>query len=438
MKRFNWIILFTFAFMLLFPNIQAFASGTVYHVPLENQVEKGLYAFLERAFKDATNNNADAIILEIHTPGGYVDAAYDIADLMQKTDPEIIAFINSNALSAGAYLALHADQIYMVPNGTIGAAAIIDAEGNMADAKSNSAWKAKMQTAAESSGRNPKYAVAMADPAINLPEYRAPQGKLLTLTADEAVEVKYSEGTAKNLDDVLNKAGLANSKVVEVEPTFAENFARFITNPIVVTLLITIATLGLTIELFSPGFGLPGIAGLSSLALFYFGHMVAGFAGYESILLFIIGFALLVGELFIPGGIVGLIGGALVIISLLFAGESFVHMAYSILIAMFIAVIGMVIMMKFLGKNLHFFSKLVLRDATTTEEGYVSNENRTELLGKVGETLTPLRPAGTIQVENDRLDVVSEGSYINSNKKVEIIRVEGSRIVVRELKKEMN
>ncbi|CAM5195883.1 NfeD-like partner-binding protein OS=Ureibacillus acetophenoni OX=614649 GN=SAMN05877842_102251 PE=4 SV=1 [Ureibacillus acetophenoni] len=149
--------------------------------------------------------------------------------------------------------------------------------------------------------------------------------------------------------------------------------------------------------------------------------------------MFIIGFALIIGELFIPGGIVGVIGAALVIISLLFAGESVVYMAYSILIAMFIAVIGMVIMMKFLGKNLHFFSKLVLRDATTTDEGYVSNENRYELIGKVGETLTPLRPSGTIQVDKERLDVVSEGSYINSNKKVEIIRVEGSRIVVREI-----
>ncbi len=184
---------------------------------------------------------------------------------------------------------------------------------------------------------------------------------------------------------------------VDSEPTFVDHVANFITNPVVVTILLSIACLGLVIELFSPGFGLPGTIGLFAFVLFFYGHMVEGHAGYASIIMFIIGAALIIGELFIPGGIVGTIGAAIVIISLLFAGESVVYMAYSILIAIIIAVLGMVFMMKFLGKNLHFFSKLVLRDATTTDEGYVSNENRVELLGKVGVTLTPLRPAGTIR-----------------------------------------
>ena len=101
---------------------------------------------------------------------------------------------------------------------------------------------------------------------------------------------------------------------------------------------------------------------------------------------------------------------------------------------MAIAIIGMVVLVKFFGKNLHVFSKLVLKDATTTEEGYVSNVNRIELIGKVGKTITPLRPSGTVLVDDERIDVVSEGSYIDSNKKVKIIEVEGSRIVVREIK----
>lgn len=88
--------------------------------------------------------------------------------------------------------------------------------------------------------------------------------------------------------------------------------------------------------------------------------------------------------------------------------------------------------MKFLGKQLHLLDKLILTDATTTEEGYVSNVNRTELLGRIGKTLTPLRPAGTLLLDDERLDVVSEGNYIATNKDVEIIKIEGSRIVVRE------
>ncbi|MFP3919569.1 nodulation protein NfeD [Lysinibacillus telephonicus] len=434
-KGIHWIILLFISFLLLSPTLTAHADGKVYHVKIENEVEKGLKAFLERAYKEAIDSNAETIVLEIHTPGGYVDAAEDIAKLIDEADIETIAFINSKAYSAGAFLALHADEIYMVPNGTIGAAAIIDGQGNTAHEKANSAWISAMVAAAESSGKDTRYAQAMADKSVHLPEYRAPSGKLLTLSAEEAFKVEYSKATVANFDELLEKIGHSNSEIVSIEPTFAEKLARFITNPIVVTVLLSIASLCLVIELFSPGFGIPGLIGLLSFAAFFFGHTVAGFAGYESILIFVIGFILLIAELFVPGGIIGIIGGALMIISLLFAGESVVHMAYSILIALFIAVIGMVIIMKFLGKNLHVFNKLILRDATTTEEGYVSNVNRIDLLGKAGTTITPLRPAGTIVVDNERIDAVSEGSFIGSNKKVEVIQVEGSRIVVREINK---
>ena len=434
-KTFSWILLCLISFSLLLPSLSAVASGKVYHIPLENEVEDGLKAFLERAFDEAVEEGAETIILEIHTPGGYVTSAQEIGKIIANSPIEVVAFVNSKALSAGAFLALHASKIYMVPNATIGAAAIIDSAGNAADAKRNSAWIAAMEAAAESHGRKPIYAQAMADKTVDLPEYRAPEGELLTLSAKEALEVGYSNGTVSSLDELLEKLQLSDSEVVSMEPTFAEKVARFITNPMVVTILLSIGLFGLVLELFSPGFGIPGLIGLSSFGLFFFGHTVAGFAGYESVVFFIIGLALLIAELFIPGGIVGIIGGALMIISLLFAGESVVHMAYSILIAVFIAIIGMVILMKFFGKNLHVFNKLILRDATTTEEGYVSNVNRIDLLGKTGDTITPLRPSGTVVVGNERIDVVSEGSYIEANRKVEVVQVEGSRVIVRETKK---
>lgn len=436
MKKFlGFCFILLLSLLFFFPTTNASANEKVYHVPIEHEVEKGLKAFLERAFNEAIKDNAKSIILEIHTPGGFVDAADEIGKLIdQTTELDIIAFINSKAHSAGAYIALHADKIYMVPDGTIGSAAVIDGSGNMASIKANSAWIKQMQAAAESKKRDPKYAIAMADVSSNLPEFNAPVGKLLTLSAEEALKVEYSEGTVSTVEELLMEENLANSEVVKIEPTFSEKLARFLTNPIVVTLLLTIASVGLMLELFTPGVGIPGIAGVSALGLFFFGHTVAGLAGYESVVLFIIGFVLLIAEIFVPGGIVGIIGGALMVTSLLFAGESMVYMAYSILIALFIAFIGMVVLMKFFGKNLHLFRKLILKDATTTEEGYVSNVNRIELLGKVGETITPLRPSGTIVVDNERLDVVSEGSYIENNKKVVIVEVEGSRVVVREIK----
>ncbi|WP_418302493.1 NfeD family protein [Lysinibacillus fusiformis] len=433
----SYLLVIWMTFLLAFPLTSAFASSKVYHVPIHNEVERGLHAFLERAFNEAKENNAKAIILDIHTPGGFVNAASDIAMLMDATDIRTIAFINKDAHSAGAFLALHADEIYMVPNGTIGAAAVIDSAGNAADLKANSAWLAQMSAAAETAGRDPKYALAMADSSYELPEYRAEGNNLLTLSASEAFEVKYSEGTVKNFQELLEKIDLQESDVVPIEPTFSEKLARFITNPIIVPILLSIASLGLVMELYSPGFGVPGIMGLSSLGLFFFGHMVAGFAGYESLLLFIIGLALVVAEFFVPGGIVGILGGVLIILSLLLAGANIMQMIIAILIALVIAIIGMVILMKFFGKKLHVLNRLVLMDATTTEEGYVSNVNRTELLGKVGTTLTPLRPSGTMVLGSERIDVVSEGGYVDANKHVEIIKVEGSRVVVRQTEKEM-
>lgn len=77
-------------------------------------------------------------------------------------------------------------------------------------------------------------------------------------------------------------------------------------------------------------------------------------------------------------------------------------------------------------------NKMVLMDSTDTESGYVSNVNRLELLGKKAITITPLRPSGTIDMEGERIDVVSQGSYIDKAKHVIIVKVEGSRIVVRE------
>lgn len=419
--------------MLLLPLASVFAKTEVYHVPVEKEVEKGLYVFLQRAFKEAEESGAKAVVLEINTPGGFVNAAGDIAKLMDEAPVRTIAFINKDAHSAGAFIALHADEIYMVPNGTIGAAAVIDSAGNMADQKANSAWLAQMKAAAETSNRNPDYALAMADVSYALPEFRATEGELLTLTASEAFKVGYSEGTISTLQELLVKTDLDGAEVVKVKESFAEQIARFITNPIIIPILLSIASLGLVIELYSPGFGVAGTMSIIAIILFFFGHLVAGFAGYESIILLIVGIILIVAEFFLPGGISGIIGFGAIVLSLLLAGANVTYMAYSILTALLVAVIGMVILMKFFGKKMTMLNKMVLKDATDTESGYVSNINRLELLGKEALTSTPLRPAGAIMLDGERIDVVSEGGYIDARKTVIIIKVEGSRIVVREV-----
>ncbi|MFC4411077.1 nodulation protein NfeD [Chungangia koreensis] len=408
-------------------------ADEVYHIPIEEEVEKGLSAYLDRALDEAEENGADAVIFEIHTPGGFVNAAGDIGKRIQNSPLKTIAYINREAHSAGAYIALHADEIYFAPGATMGSAAVIDQAGNAADEKATSAWLAQMASAAESTNREPIYAKAMADKNIDLPDFGAPKGSLLTLSASDALKVGYSNGTAASINEVMEMAGLANADLIPVEMTIAEKIARFITNPVVVPILLSIASLGLIVELYSPGFGIPGLMGISALILFFYGHMVAGLAGHESIILFVVGVILVVAEIFLPGGIAGLLGFGAIIGSIILAGGNMLYMTISVVIALLVAIIGMVILVKIFGKKMHLLNRLILKDATNTESGYVSNVNRLDLLGKTGISLTPLRPSGTIIVEEERIDAVTEGSYLDSNTAVKVVKVEGSRIVVRKM-----
>jgi membrane-bound serine protease (ClpP class) len=428
---FFMLILTCFSWSLPFSH--ADSEKTVYMVPIEDTVEKGLNAFLDRAVREAEEDNASAIIFEVNTPGGAVDAAAGIGKLLTSTNIKTVSFINNQALSAGAYIALNTDEIYMVPGATMGSAAIIDQAGNTAGKKAESYWFAAMQSAAKNSGRDPLYALAMADENIHLPELGAEKGSLLTLTADQALEVGYADGIVKNQGELLKILNLENAQIKKVDESFAEKLARFITNPIVIPILLSIGSLGLVLELYSPGFGIPGFMGLSALLLFFYGHMVAGLAGYETIVLFVIGLLLIVAELFLPGGLIGILGFAAILGSFFLASENIIHMGISILIAIIISIVASIFMIKVLGRKMSIFKKIILNDSTNTEQGYVSNVNRVELLDKQGITLTQLRPAGKIMIQDEIIDAVSEGAFIQKDQKVKVIKVEGSRIVVREI-----
>ncbi|MFD2751285.1 nodulation protein NfeD [Virgibacillus siamensis] len=415
-------------------SIQANDGGkSVYIIPVKDEVERGLESFIQRTTDEAVKDGADHIIFEIDTPGGRVDAAGNIAEILQNLEIPTTSFIVNRALSAGSYIALNTDTIYMEPQATMGASGVINQDGTAAGKKAQSAWIAAMKTAAESTGKDPLYAVAMADPSINLPEYGAGEGKYLTLGAESAKDVGYSAGTVQDRSELLTELNLSNATVIEKEPTLSEKIARFITNPVVVPILLSLASLGLIIEVFSPGFGIPGTVGLLSLILFFYGHVVAGLAGMEAIVLLIIGLMLILAEFFVPGGIVGILGIGAIIASLIMSGQDLGHMAMSIGIAFIVALIAIVILFRNVGLEKGIFRHIILKDSTMTEQGYVSASNRLELIGLRGRTATPLRPSGTAVFDDERIDVVTEGSFIAQNQPVKVVKVEGVRVVVREL-----
>ena len=420
-------------FLSIIPSIiYAKEEKNVYVIPIKDTVEKGLSEFVDRAISEAEDHNADAIIFEMNTPGGEIQAATEIGKRISETNIKTVTYVNQDAISAGSYIALNTDEIYMNQGSRIGASGIIDGEGNAADEKAQSYWISAMKGAAEKHGRDPIYAMAMADKSIVIPDFKK-AGVFLTLTSSEAKDVGYSEGTVSSIEDVLKQLNLEDAHIKHIDESLADKIARFVTNPIVVPILLSIGTLGLIIELYSPGFGLPGFAGISSLLLFFYGHLVAGLAGYESIILFVIGVLLIILEFFIVGGIAGIFGIIAVIASMFLASGNIVVIGISLLIAMIIAVVASILLVKVFGKKMRFFKKIILTDSTNTESGYVSNQNRTELVGLTGKTLTPLRPAGMVVVNEERIDVVSEGRFIDKDVLVKVVKVEGSRIVVREI-----
>jgi membrane-bound ClpP family serine protease len=208
---------------------------------------------------------------------------------------------------------------------------------------------------------------------------------------------------------------------------------EFLTNPVVVTLLLTIAGAAIVYELFSSKFGISGFIGLFALLLFFYGHFQAGLAGFGTIMLFAVGIMLIFLEFFLPGAISGTLGLAALIASLFLAGENPLNMGISIFIAISISIAVLFFMIKVLRKKLILFNRMVLFDTAKKEDGYVSNVNRTDLLGKEGIALTVLRPSGTAVFNNERIDVVTEGDFIDQNAKITVVKVEGVRIVVRKI-----
>ncbi|VEI07733.1 NfeD family protein [Kurthia zopfii] len=213
-----------------------------------------------------------------------------------------------------------------------------------------------------------------------------------------------------------------------------DNVVDFVTNPIVVLVLLPIISLLFITSLFTKGLGIGGILGSILLVLFFAAHSIEGYSSPGLIFLFLIGVLFIFLELIIPGLIIGTIGFASISASILYTGADFMLTAYALAIALVVAILGMVILMKLFGKKMSVFNQMVLTDSTDTEKGYVSNVNRTELLQREAKTVTPLRPSGVVMLDGERLDVVSEGSFIDVDCLVVIIKVEGSRVVVREKK----
>ncbi len=408
------------------------AGETVYIIPLEGPVEKGLLRFLTRSFQEAERAGASMVILEINTPGGFLDAAFDVSSLIREQEMPVHAYVKNKALSAGAYLALSCDKIFMAPGGVIGAAEprsfVAGEEG--VDEKTISAWAAAMESVAEAAGKDPQLAEAMVRKEVSI-EGVVEEGRLLTLTSKKAAELNFSDGTFHSRRDLLNYLELEEASLIETDEKVAERIARMITDPTIATILLTVAMAALMLELTTAGFGVAGFVSMASFALFFGGHIFAGLAGYEVLVLFVLGIILLLIEAFLPSfGIVGAAGlggiATAVVLSAADAGQGLLMFSLSFLFSIVIAAFSF----RALNRK-GFFNRIILSYQEEKTLGYVGPRSYSDLQGKKGMAVTPLRPAGTALIEGKRQDVVTEGGFIAAGAEIEVVQVEGVRIVVR-------
>ena len=304
---------------LVLPRAEAFAQ-TVYHVDmkLEGMIDPGVSAFVERVIEDAEANEVDAIVFEIDTFGGRVDAATVIRDAILDSDALTIAFINKRAISAGALISLACDKIVMAQAATMGATTPVDGSGTKASDKVTSYMRAEMRATAERTGRDAKIAEAMVDERVDIPGLSAEAGRPATLTTEQSLNYEMADETAESLRDVLRIYDLREAEVVSIELNWAEHVVRLLTHPVVTSILLAVAMFGLIAEVRTPGWGLGGTLALVALGIFFGSHLVVKLAEWQELALFALGLGLLLVEVIaIPGfGLVGLAGVGLMLGSL--------------------------------------------------------------------------------------------------------------------------
>ncbi|MCM8795915.1 MAG: ATP-dependent Clp protease proteolytic subunit [Candidatus Omnitrophica bacterium] len=467
----------SFIFGLTFLSL-AQQTDQVYIIPIKGVIDLGLSGAVKRILKEAKENNPQAIILEIDTFGGRADAAVEIADALEDIKPiKTVAFIDDQAWSAGALIALACEEIIMSSGASIGSAEPralgFGQKDELTDEKTLSAIRTKFKALAEANHHPLNLALAMVDKETELKliklkeenlivtsqefeelknKYKEkeiqiiktinPKGRLLNLTAKEAKEYGLAKEVVSTQNQLLKFLGLENIFLRETRLNWSENLVRFLTHPIVSPLLLILGFLGIFFELQMPGWGISGTFGLVCLGLFFWGHYLVGLATMQEILIFVLGIVLLLLEIFvIPGfGLAGISGIGCILLGIylslikhpLTTSRLQVNRAlYTLSFVLLAVMVIIIITWRFLPKT-GLWKRIVLNFSESKKEGFNAGSSREGLLGKTGKTLSSLRPSGRAEIEGETFDVISEGKFIEEGKVIKVIKVEGNKIVVKE------
>ncbi|MBM3252867.1 MAG: nodulation protein NfeD [Candidatus Omnitrophica bacterium] len=478
----NKLLIFIFLMLSLvittfYGDVNSTKESTVLIIPVKGTIDLGLSGFVKRILAESKQEEIKIYIFEIDTFGGRVDAALEICkSIKELKDNVTIAYISGEAWSAGALISLACKDIIMAPGSSIGSAEprlnMFGSAENATDEKTISAIRAKFKSIAEENNHPQNIAQGMVDKDIELKLVEIKQtketltteefeelkhklkknefkeirtvkqkGKLLNLSAKDAKELNLAKEIIEDRNALLKFYNLEGIPIKESHPNWSEILVRFITNPIVSSLLLTLGFLGMIFELKIPGWGLTGTIALICLALFFWGHYLIGLANWIEILIFIAGIILLLAEIFlIPGfGIIGALGITLILLGAFLSlikhpfqipKTDIVQALYILTYSLIATFVFTLLIMKFFPHT-GIWKKVVLATSEKTQSGYTSAKDLSKYLGRHGKTISILRPSGRAIFGNEILDVITEGDFIDQDKEIQVVSIEGNRIIVK-------
>ncbi|MCX7744812.1 MAG: nodulation protein NfeD [Flavobacteriales bacterium] len=401
------------------------------------------------ALKKADSLQCDLIILHLDTYGGMVDAADEIRTLILNSSIPVWVFIENNAASAGAFIAIACDSIFMKPGSTIGASTVVNQQGEKVGEKYQSFMRSRMRSTAEQNGRNPDIAEAMVEAQKTIPGV-VDSGKVVSLTVKEAIQLGFCEGEFSSIQAIFDYYGLKPVEIIYHKETVLSSIIRFFMKPAISGLLITIIVLAIFFELKTPGVGIPTAVAILAAILYFVPLYLEGLAANWEIILFIIGLILLMLEIFvIPGfGVAGILGGLCIFFSLVFAlvkavpdtgplplpdTDSLLKAVLTVIISI-LGAFGLIVLFGRSVMHSGFFHKVEVATTESKQEGWVALPVLDHsLIGKQGVAISTLRPVGNIEIDNEVYEASVPVGYIDKGEAVVVTGIDNSVLIVKKL-----
>ena len=411
---------------------------------IRDVIDPRMHRYVELGLREAEQSETDIVIIDMDTYGGTLTDAKEIVDKIMALKKPVWVFVNSDAASAGALISIACDSIYMSPGASIGAATVVDGQGEKAPDKYQSYMRSIMRSTAEENGRDPKIAEGMVDEALIIKGIKE-EGKIITFSTTEALQHGFCEAKVESIEEILERNQVGNFVLEKFELGFTEKIISLVLNPFISSILILIIIAGIYFEMQTPGLGFAGLASLVALVFYLIPYYLNGLAANWEMIAFFIGLALIAVEIFVlPGfGIAGISGIVLTVGSLFlimvnndvfdFQFVAMNDLLYALAAALGGTLGGMVMLLVGGSKlpDTRFFKNIALTDTQNRSEGWVSFPVSESVLGKKGTAETVLRPSGKVLIDGKMYDAYTRGDYIQKGQAVEVISEEGSSLKVK-------